>query len=100
MSLELIRGQVSNLVVTKGASDPIFEGPEKGIAAVAGVAAAATGQLLSAATLASTVSSAGVGRVSMIAASFIGVAKCSNMKRKLTGNFGRPKTATGACLRK
>lgn len=47
-----------------------------------------------------TISSAGDGRVSMIAASFNDVAKCSYMKRKLTKNFGRPKTATGACLRK
>lgn len=52
MNLELIRGRVTNLVVTKGSTDPVFENLDKGVAGVGAIAAAATGQLLSSTALA------------------------------------------------
>lgn len=47
MSLQLIRGQVTDLAVTTGSLDPVFGDIHKGIAGIGAVAAAATGQLLS-----------------------------------------------------
>jgi hypothetical protein len=44
-----------------------------------------------------TVSSGSDRRVSMIAASFEGAAKCTYMKKKLTKNFGKPTTTKGEC---
>ena len=52
MNLELIRGRVTNLVVTKGSTDPVFEKMNKGVAGIGAIAAAATGQLLSSTALA------------------------------------------------
>lgn len=52
MNLELIRGQVTNLEVTKGSVDPVFDGADKGLAGLGAVAAAATGQLISSTVLA------------------------------------------------
>lgn len=52
MNLELIRGQVTNLEVTKGSADPVFDGTDKALAGLGAVAAAATGQLLSSTVLA------------------------------------------------
>lgn len=51
MNLELIRGQVPDLVVIKGSSDPVFDNMDKGTG-IGAVAAAATGQFLGSAALA------------------------------------------------
>lgn len=60
MNLELIRGQVTNLVVTKGSSDPVFQGMDKSLAGLGAVAAAAAGQLPSSTVLANASEGAAV----------------------------------------
>jgi hypothetical protein len=58
--MELIRGQVTNLVLTKGSSDPVFEGMDKSLAGLGAVAAAAAGQLPSSTILANASQGAAV----------------------------------------
>lgn len=66
VSFEFVLGLITDLVGTKGSSNPIFGDVHKGIARIGAVAAAATGQLISSTVLVHASNGAAVTRSSFV----------------------------------